>query len=87
MNIASQTLSAPNGWKATKMAKVANNHTHVFMDSTQFTLTPNWNFMFVFTTPLNISIFEIEFYFVENDGVEYGKKFDFKFNHKFDKYI
>ena len=80
-------MTAPNGWKATKMAKVANNHTQVYMDSTQFTLTPNWNFMFLFSTPLNTSIFDIEFYLSTEIDVEYSKKLDFNFNHKFDKYI
>ena len=87
MNIASQTLSAPNGWKATKMSKVANNHTQVYLDSTQFTLTPNWNFMLLFSSPLNTSIFDIEFYFTEYYDLEYGNKFDFNLNHKFDKKI
>ena len=87
MNIASQTLSVPNGWKATKMAKVANNHTQVYLDFSKFTLTPNWNFMFVFTMPLNTSIIDVEFYFTEYSNITKSKKFDFNFNLKFDEYI
>ena len=87
MNIASQTLSAPNGWKATKMAKVANNRTQVYLDSTKFTLTPNWNFMLLFSNPLNTSIFDMEFYSLDKIGIDYCKKFDFNFNHKFDIYL
>ena len=68
------------------MAKVANNHTQVYLDFSKFTLTPNWNFMFVLNMPLNTSIIDVELYFKEY-RTTYSKKFDFNFNHKFDKYI
>ena len=33
------------------------------MNTTKITLTPNWNFAFIFLLPLNTSLFNIEVYF------------------------